>query len=71
MARQPVQTLRMLVGAVVVEDDMYDLAYRNLMFDLVQEPDELLMPVALHVSSGPDPSRTSSAANRGVVPLRL
>jgi hypothetical protein len=37
----------------------------------VQEPDELLMPVALHVLPMTEPSSTLSAANSVVVPLRL
>ncbi|PTR41690.1 hypothetical protein LX94_00981 [Mameliella alba] len=37
------------VGTVVVEDDVDGLALGDVPFDLVQEPDELLMPVALHV----------------------
>ena len=39
----------MLVGAVVVEDDVDGLALGNVPFDPVEEADELLMPVALHV----------------------
>ena len=39
----------MLVRAVVIEDDVDGFACRNVSFDLVEDPDELLMPVALHV----------------------
>jgi len=39
----------MFVGAVVVEDDVDGFSCRNVPFDLVEKPDELLMPVALHV----------------------
>ena len=35
--------LRALVGGIVVEDDMDDLADRNLRLDGVEEADELLM----------------------------
>jgi len=37
------------VRAVVVEDDVDGFACRNLPFDLVEEADKLLVPVALHV----------------------
>jgi len=36
------------VGAVVVEDHVDDLSRRHIPLDLVEEVDELLMPVALH-----------------------
>jgi hypothetical protein len=39
----------MFVGAVVVEDDVNGLTIGNVPFDPVEEADELLMPVALHV----------------------
>ena len=41
----------MLVGGVVVEDDVDDLAGRHLGLDRVEEADELLMAVALHVAA--------------------
>ena len=53
-ARVPVEPgadLGMLVGGVVVEDDVDDLSGRNLGLDGVQEADELLMTVALHVAA--------------------
>ena len=43
--------LSVLVGGVVVEDDMDDLARRNLALDAVEKADELLMAVAGHVLS--------------------
>jgi hypothetical protein len=39
----------MLVGRIVVEDDVDGLVGRHLGVDGVEEPDELLVPVALHV----------------------
>ena len=51
-ARMPVEPrhyLRRLVGGIVVEDDVDDLARRNVALDPVQKANELLMPVALHV----------------------
>jgi hypothetical protein len=41
----------MLVGGVVVDDDVDDLAGGNLGFDGIEEPDEFLMPVALHAAA--------------------
>src|SRR5258708_13443319 len=45
----------MLVGGVVVEDDVDDLAGRHLGLDRVQEAHELLMAVALHVAADDGP----------------
>ena len=39
------------MGGVVVEDDVDDLAGRDLCLDGVEEADELLMPVALHAAA--------------------
>ena len=43
VALQPRLDLRVLVGGVVVEDDVHDLADRHGGLDAVQKPDELLM----------------------------
>ena len=51
MAVEPGAHLRVLVGGVVVEDDVDDLAGRHLGLDGVEEADELLVPVALHVAA--------------------
>ena len=51
MAGEPLADLFMLVGAVVVEDDMDHLAGRDAALDHVQEAKELLMPMALHVAA--------------------
>lgn len=48
VAAEPRPDLRMFVGGVIVEDDMDDLADRHGGLDSVQEPDELLVPVAPH-----------------------
>src|SRR5260370_8000655 len=45
MACQPGLDLRMLVGGVVVDDDVDDLAAGHLGFAAIQHADELLMPV--------------------------
>ena len=50
MPGEPRHHLRVLVGGVVVEDDMNDLSDRHLGLDGVEEADELLMPVALHAA---------------------
>src|SRR5665213_3386328 len=48
---EPGDHLRVLVGSVVVEDDMHGLSGRDGLFDGVEEADELLMPMALHAPS--------------------
>ena len=48
---QPSSDLRMLMGGVVVEDDVNHLASRNLALDGIQETNELLMTMALHVAT--------------------
>src|SRR3546814_1511710 len=50
MPGQPGADLRLLVGRIIVEDDVAGLVSGHLGFDRVQEPDELLMPVPLHVA---------------------
>src|SRR5262249_17288083 len=45
-AAEPGLDLRMVVGGVVVDDDVDDLARRHLRLDGVEEADELLMAVA-------------------------
>src|SRR5262249_52595834 len=51
MAAEPGLDLRMVVGGVVVDDDVDDLARRHLCLDGVEEADELLMAVALHTAA--------------------
>ena len=51
VAREPLSHLRMLVGGVIVEDHVHDLARGDFGLDGVEEADELLMPMALHVAS--------------------
>ena len=60
----------MLVGGVVVEDDVDHLAGRHVGLDRVQEAHELLVAVALHVAADDGPVE-ASAANRVVVPWRF
>ena len=49
MAGEPGADLVLLVRGVVVEDDVDGLVRRHLALDAVEEADELLMAVALHV----------------------
>ena len=51
MAHEPRRDLRMLVGCVIVDDDVDDLAGRHLGLDGIEEADELLMAMALHAAA--------------------
>ena len=51
VAIEPAPDLWMLMGGVVVEDDVDGLVRRDLSVDHVQEPDELLVPVVVHIAS--------------------
>lgn len=51
VADEPGADLGMLVGGVVVDDGMDELAGRHLRLDGVEEADELLVTVALHVAT--------------------
>ena len=51
MPCQPLAHLRMLVGCVVVDDGVDRLSGWHLRFDGIEEADELLMPVVLHVAA--------------------
>ena len=55
----------MLVGDVVVEDDVDHLAGRHLGIDRVQEAHELLMAVALHVAADVGPVEYVECSERG------
>src|SRR6188472_4629962 len=63
VAGEPGNHLRLFVGGVVVEDDVDDLAGRDLCLDGVEEADEFLVPVALHAAPSTVPSRMLRAAN--------
>jgi len=56
MARQPGRYFGMFVGGVVVEDDVEELARRDLALDGIEKADEFDVAVALH-----------AAANHGAV----
>src|ERR1051325_3414622 len=51
MTIEPCPCLGMLMRSVIVEDHMNDPADRDLGLDRVQEPDEFLVPVALHAAT--------------------
>ena len=51
MAIEPFVDLWVLMGGIIVEDDVDGLLGRNLRLDLVEETDELLMPMLLHAAS--------------------
>src|ERR1700681_423421 len=51
MPGQPLAHLRMLVGRIVVDDGVDHFSHGNLLLDRVEEADELLMAVALHVAA--------------------
>src|SRR3981081_2636974 len=51
MAIEPFANLRVLMGGIIVEDDVDGLFGSNLSLYLVEEADELLMPMLLHAAS--------------------
>src|SRR5438132_13704806 len=55
----------MLVGGVVVEDDVDHLAGRHLGLERVQEGHELLMAVALHVAADDGPVEDVERSDQG------
>ena len=57
MTRQPISNLVDLVRTVVIHDEMHVQPGGKVFFDLVEKPQELLMPVPLVASadSGVDP----------------
>src|SRR5436853_7789195 len=50
MTIEPGPRLGMLMRSVIVEDHMNDPADRDLCLNRVQEPDEFLVPMALHAA---------------------
>src|SRR5829696_6108380 len=51
IAAEPGDHLRVLVGGVVVEDDVDELTGRHRRLEGVEETDELLVPMALHAAA--------------------
>src|SRR3954454_12943367 len=50
MTIEPGPRLGMLMRSIIVEDHMNDPADRDLCLNRVQEPDEFLVPMALHAA---------------------
>jgi hypothetical protein len=71
VAIEPGPDLWMLMGGVVVENDVNDLVHRDLGVDQVQEADELLVPVALHIAPDDRPVEHVQGGEQGGVPFRL
>src|SRR5271154_2058241 len=63
IAFEPSADIGMLMGGVVVDDGVDRLARRNLSFDDIEEADELLMAMALHVAADHRAVETFIAAN--------
>jgi hypothetical protein len=51
MSRQPLPHLRMFVGRVIVDDCVDHFSRKDLRLDRIEEADELLVPMALHVAA--------------------
>ena len=71
MADEPGAHLGVLVGGVVIDDGVNEFPGWHRGLDLVEEADEFLMAVALHVRPITVPSSTLSVANTVVVPCRM
>src|SRR5215467_11615894 len=71
MACQPGQHFRMLVGGVVVEDDVDRLVGGNLALDSVEEADEFDVAVALHAAADNGAIKHAEGGKQGggAVPL--
>ena len=71
MVLQPLRDGRVLVGGVVVHDGVDILPGGHLLVDLLEERDELLMPVALGVAADDRPVQNvhRGEQRRGAVPL--
>src|SRR5947209_651320 len=71
MARQPSQYFGMLVGGIVVENDVDRLASRDLTLDGIEKANEFEMAVALHAAAdhGAVEHAERSEKGGGAVPL--
>ncbi len=69
VTRQPLTDGGMLMGGVVVEDRVNDLAGGNLALDGVEEADEFLMAMALHVAA--DHGSVENVQRRKEMPVRM
>ncbi len=71
VTRKPGLHLWMFVGRVVVDDGFDQFAGGNGALDIVEEADELFVPVPLHAAPDHRAVEEVRAANRVVVPWRL
>jgi hypothetical protein len=69
MLRKPFADLRIPVRGIVVDDRVDRLSLGNVRVDLIEEADEFLMPMALHVRPIMVPSRALRAARGRAVAL--
>src|SRR5215472_17832176 len=71
MPGEPSSDLRVLMGGVVVEDGVDDLAGWHLALDGIKETDELLMRVSLHAAAEDDAVEDIEGGKQGgrAVPL--
>src|SRR5271156_5382420 len=51
MPRKPLAHLWMLVGRIIVDDGVDYFSHRDLLLDRIEEADELLVAMALHVAT--------------------
>ena len=61
----------MFVGGIVVDDGMDQFSHRNLRLDRIEEADELLMAVTLHVAADDSAVEDVESREQLVVPWRL
>ena len=71
MPGQPPLYLGMLVGRVVIRDEVNWLSFRRDLVDHAQELQPLLMAVPVVAHAATVPSSVFSAGNKVAVPLRL
>ena len=70
-ACQPGADLGLLVCRVIIEDDVDGLVCGHLSFDGVQEANELLMPMSLHVSADDGAIQDIECGKQGRGPVAL
>ena len=51
MPRQPLAHLWMFVGRIIVDDGVDHFSHRDLLLDRIEETDELLVAMVLHVAA--------------------
>lgn len=71
MSCQPGADLRLLMGRVVVENDVDCLILRQLRLNHVEETDELLMPATLHVAADHRAVENIEGSKQGGGPVAL